>query len=67
MLTTNILFERVISKTNWYEPLGFSKQYASNLKKKFFDKKLSEIKQEEILLKLGYEVEQPMIWKENIG
>lgn len=64
MLTTNELFKRVISQTYWYEPLGFTKQYAYKLKTKFLSGKLTDIKQQEILLLLGYEIENPTTWKE---
>ena len=65
MLTTSELFTQVISQSNWYEPLNISKQYAYNLKIQFSTGELSEAKQQEVLLKLGFEIEQPTIWKKN--
>lgn len=64
MLTTQQLFSKVISVEGWYKPLEFSKQYAYNLKCNFNNEKLSELKQQSILLKLGYEIEKPITWKE---
>jgi len=61
-MTTDSLFNTVTSKTGWYTALGFSKQYASNLKSDFRNGKLSEEKQKEILILLGYKVKTPMIW-----
>jgi hypothetical protein len=64
MLTTQQLFTKVISIEAWYKPLEFTKQYAYNLKSDFLSGKLTEVKQQEILLKLGYEIDQPITWKE---
>jgi len=64
MLTTPELFKRVVSRMIWYEPLGLSKQQAANIKAKFLAGKLSDGKQQEILLKLGYEIESPTLWKQ---
>lgn len=64
MLTTPELFKRVVAKNNWYQPLGLKRNYASNLKAKFLAEELPDSKQQEILLKLGYEIENPTTWKE---
>ena len=63
LLTTDKLFAEVTSKRSWYESLNYSKQYALNLKLQFQNGQLSDAKQQKILLKLGFEIEQPTIWK----
>lgn len=62
-MTTHELFAQVVSVTNWYIQLGYSKQYASNLKRDFLAGKISEEKQKEILLKLGYKIKSPLMWE----
>ena len=62
-MTTQELFAQVISKYNWYASLGYTRQYASNLKADFKSGKLSEEKQKEILLQLGYKIKSPLTWE----
>ena len=54
-MTTKELFEKVISKKNWYESLGFSANHAWMLKKKFKEGTLAGGSMYEILVRLGYE------------
>ena len=64
MLTTKQLFTMVISQRKWYEGSGLDRILAAKTKGNFKKGLLSEEKQSEILLKLGYSVHTPKLWNE---
>ena len=64
MLTTEQLFRTVISQRKWYEGSGLDRFQAGKVKQYFNQGKVSEEKQTEILLKLGYSIKTPKLWNE---
>lgn len=62
-VTTSQLFAKVIEKRNWYKSAGIDRVLASKTKANFKKGLLSEAKQTEILIKLGYQIESPQLWK----
>jgi hypothetical protein len=67
MLTTSELFAQVIARRNWYKPIHIDRSYAGKLKEYFRKGTLSEAKQTEILLKLGYKISSPQLWNESLA
>ncbi len=65
-LTTSELFAKVIAQRNWYKSLGIDKSLASKTKEYFAKGTLSEAKQTEILLKLGYTIRTPQLWNSTV-
>lgn len=64
MLTTSELFAQVIQKRKWYDRTGMNRLLAAKTKENFRKGDLSEAKQTEILLKLGYQINSPQLWNE---
>lgn len=62
MLTTSELFAQVIAQRNWYKPIGIDRLLAAKTKENFNKGTLSEAKQTEILLNLGYKISTPQLW-----
>ncbi len=62
-LTTSELFAQVIKERGWYKPAGIGRVLAARTKANFKKGILSEAKQTEILLKLGYKIESQQMWK----
>jgi len=64
MLTTPELFKKVTDQRNWYKPAGIERLLAAKTKENFKKGLLSESKQTEILLKLGYCIKSHQLWDE---
>lgn len=64
MPTTPELFAKVCQQRNWYKPAGLNRTQAAKTKEYFNKGILSEAKQTEILLKLGYTIATPQLWNE---
>jgi len=63
MFTTSELFAQVIEKRNWYKSAGIDRLLAAKTKENFKKGILSEAKQTELLLKLGYTISSPQLWE----
>jgi hypothetical protein len=66
-LTTSELFRKIIAHRNWYNGIGIDRLLAAKTKENFNAGKLSEAKQTEILLKLGYKINSPQLWNESLA
>lgn len=66
MLTTSELFTKIIQKRKWYEGSGMNRLLAAKTKQNFLKGELSEAKQTEILLKLGYKISSPQLWNQSL-
>jgi hypothetical protein len=67
MLTTHELFARVTAQRNWYKLAGIDRLLAAKTKQYFNKGTLSEAKQTEILLKLGYTISTPQLWNSPVN
>lgn len=62
-MTTEEVFEKIISKRGWYHDLGYTYSNGSSIAKRYKDGKLSLDKIEEVILKAGYTVKQEKLWQ----
>lgn len=63
MKTTDELLTEIVNTRKWYAPLGYSKQFAANIKAEFKAGTLSDDRKKDLLLRLGYTISQPILWE----
>lgn len=66
-LTTQELFRKIVAQRNWYNGTGIDRLLAAKTKENFNKGLLSEAKQTEIILKLGYKISSPQLWDESLA
>lgn len=62
-MTTNQVFETIISQRAWYKELGFTASNGNTIANRYREGKLSIDKIEEIIRKAGYSVKQEKTWQ----
>lgn len=62
-MTTNEAFEQIIEDRNKLKKLGINQSTARSLRKRFYEKKLTIDKMEEILFNAGAKVKQEKEWE----
>lgn len=62
-MTTNEVFEEIISKRAWYHDLGIEPSNGKSIAKRYRDGKLTLDKIEEVIKKAGYNVKQEKLWQ----
>lgn len=62
-MTTNEAFEQIIEDRGRLKKIGINQSTIRSLRKRFYEKKLTIDKMEELLLMAGAKVKQEKLWK----
>lgn len=61
--SSTILLSEIMTRRNWYKPLGIPRNLASEYKRNLYRGTLSHEKKAEILQSLGFEKVQEELWR----